>query len=178
MERKSEDVVFEGHEKSMMKSRMRQLSLKLFPDEVLRQVCEPVERFDTELRDLLDEMRVLMRTHNGIGLAAPQVGITKRLFVCGIEDQTISLVNPEILDVDGKAGMIEGCLSLPDVEVNVTRNEHLHLRGYDARGRKKQFRMDGLWARVAQHEMDHLDGVLICDHGENLKTEQGVKDGS
>ena len=161
-----------------MKRRERPLSLKIFPDDILRQVCEPVERFDSELRDLLDEMLVLMRALKGIGLAAPQVGMTKRLFVCGFEDRAICLVNPMAGKFEGRTEMIEGCLSLPDVHVNVTRNEQIHLEGYDREGRKQRLEMTGLWARVAQHEMDHLDGVLICDHGENVPLEQGMEDGS
>jgi len=153
-----------------MRSRGRQIRLKIFPDDVLRQVCEPVERFDTELRDLLDEMLVLMRASNGIGLAAPQVGITERFFVCKLESKEIGLINPEIEEGSGQEEMVEGCLSLPEVQVNVTRNEQLHVHGYDYKGRRKQFRMSGLWARVIQHEMDHLDGVLICDHGKYLQT--------
>ena len=80
----------------MMKSLGEPLHLRIFPDEVLRQPYEPVERFDAELRDLIDEMLVLMRVREGIGLAAPQAGITKRLFVCEIENLSISLINPSI----------------------------------------------------------------------------------
>jgi peptide deformylase len=152
-----------------MKSYRQQLRLKFYPDSALRQVCEPVDKFDEELRVLIEEMLFLMRTHNGIGLAAPQVGITKRLLVCELEGHTVSLTNPEIIDVNGQEEMIEGCLSLPEVHVNVTRSEQLHVHGYDSKGQGIQFKMTGLWARVIQHEMDHLDGVLICDHGENLQ---------
>ena len=93
----------------MMNLRGESLNLRIFPDEVLRQPCEPVERFDVELRDLIDEMLILMRVRDGIGLAAPQVGITKRFFVCGIENRSISLINPSITALGGKTDMIEGC---------------------------------------------------------------------
>jgi len=93
------------------------LSLRIYPDSVLRQVCEPVERFDSELRDLLKEMLGLMRAKEGIGLAAPQVGITRRLFVCEIEGHSMSLVNPGIEGGVGSDNMVEGCLSLPDTRV-------------------------------------------------------------
>ena len=158
-----------------MKSHRQQLSLKIYPDAALRQVCKLVSRFDGELRDLTNEMLYVMRTNNGIGLAAPQVGITKRLFVCELEGRAINLINPEIKDVSGQAEMVEGCLSLPDVQVNVTRNEQLHVRGYDFKGRRIQLKMSGLWARVIQHEIDHLNGVLICDHGENLNSDEKLK---
>lgn len=145
------------------------MNLRFFPDDVLRKICEPVERFDAELRELIAEMLVLMRTHEGIGLAAPQVGITKRLFVCEIENHSLSLINPIIKNISGQGEMIEGCLSLPEVQVNVTRSDCIHVHGRDLKGQKKKYEFTGLWARVVQHEMDHLDGVLICDYGENLQ---------
>lgn len=156
----------------MPKLRGEFLNLRVFPDEALRQPCEPVERFDAELRDLIDEMFILMRVREGIGLAAPQVGITRRLFVCEIENRSISLINPSIMAVGGQAEMIEGCLSLPDVQVNVTRNDRLLVVGYDREGGKRQLEFTGLWARVIQHELDHLNGVLICDYGKNVKLEK------
>ena len=145
------------------------LSLKIYPDSVLRQICEPVERFDSELRDLVHEMLVLMRENNGIGLAAPQAGIRKRLFVCELEGRDLSIVNPKIKNAKGQSEMVEGCLSLPGFQVSVARNNKLLVRGYDLKGRRTNFRMSSLWARVAQHEVDHLNGVLICDYGENLR---------
>lgn len=145
---------------------VRPLSLRIYPDAALRQVCNPVERFDRRLADVLDEMLVLMRASNGIGLAGPQAGIAQRLFVCEIDGQTSCLANPVITSRAGRAEMIEGCLSLPGVQVDVGRNRAIEARGYDSRGRKRKHRLQGLWARVVQHEIDHLDGVLICDHGQ------------
>lgn len=145
---------------------VRPLSLRIYPDSVLRQVCEPVERFDRWLADVLDEMLVLMRANNGIGLAGPQAGITQRLFVSEINEQTICLVNPVITSRTGQAEMVEGCLSLPGIQVNVGRNQVIEVQGYDPQGRKRKHRLQGLWARVMQHEIDHLDGVLISDHGQ------------
>ncbi|MBN1382167.1 MAG: peptide deformylase [Deltaproteobacteria bacterium] len=72
--------------------------------------------------------------------------------------------------------MIEGCLSLPEVQVNVQRSDRLYVKSYDVKGRKKQFELTGLWARVVQHETDHLDGILICDHSENMQMETALKD--
>ena len=156
----------------MNKPREESLSLRIFPDEILRESCEPVEKFDTELRDWIDEMLALMRVREGIGLAAPQVGIAKRFFVCEIENRSISLMNPRIAAAGGQAEMIEGCLSLPDVHVNITRRDRLLVVGYDLKGQIKQFEFQGLWARVIQHELDHLDGVLISDYGKNVKIEK------
>jgi peptide deformylase len=144
------------------------LSLKIYPDSVLRQMCEPVDRFDSELRDLVDEMLVLMRANNGIGLAAPQVGIVKRLFVYELEGHVVCVINPRMRRAKGESEMVEGCLSLPGVLVNVTRSNQILVRCYDLSGQRTRFKMSGLWARVALHEMDHLNGVLICDYGEDL----------
>ena len=139
------------------------MNLILYPDPILRQICEPVEHFDSTLQDLLDEMLVLMREGNGIGLAAPQVGISKRLFVCEIAEKQIGIINPTIRNGRGITDMEEGCLSLPGMKASITRKQRLCLSGYDFNGQKVEFAMTDLWARVAQHELDHLNGVLICD---------------
>ncbi len=141
----------------------RPLSLRLHPDPVLREVCRPVERFDSWLLDVLEEMRVLMRIHGGIGLAGPQAGIAQRLFVAKVQRRSLCLINPVITTRDGSDLMTEGCLSLPDVQVDVQRPWQIEVQGFDARGRRRTYCVEGLWARVMQHEIDHLDGVLICD---------------
>ena len=140
------------------------LGLRFHPDPVLRAVCSPVEEFGSRLSGLFDEMLILMRAHKGIGLAAPQVGITKRLFVAEIDGHSICLANPVLASCYGSEHMVEGCLSLPGVCVEVERNQQVEVQGYDSRGCKQIYRVQGLWARVMQHEIDHLDGVLICDH--------------
>ena len=145
------------------------LSLRIHPDSVLRQICEPVQDFDSELRDLVDEMLRLMRGRKGIGLAAPQVGIARRLFVAEIEDCSLCLINPEIQESSGNDELVEDSLSLPGMGVKIARSQTIRLTGYDPRGRKQELRAEGLWGRVMQHEVDHLDGILICDHGEPVK---------
>jgi peptide deformylase len=141
------------------------LTLVYYPNPVLRTVCGPVERFDSTLRDLADEMTALMRSHAGIGLAAPQVGLGHQLLVCGIENQLVALTNVHILEAGQPGEFVEGCLSLPDVRVKVTRPERIRVTGYDTHGQRRSFGATGLWARVIQHELDHLNGVLICDYG-------------
>lgn len=143
---------------------LHRLSLVLYPDAVLRTVCEPVSAFDSTLRDIADEMLGLMRYHRGIGLAAPQVGLRHRLIVCGIEDQLFALTNFDIKDASEPRDFVEGCLSLPGVQVNVRRPERIRVTGYDVQGQRRSFGATGLWARVLQHELDHLNGVLICDY--------------
>jgi len=147
------------------------LSLRMYPDSVLRRVCDPVDKFDSTLRDLLDEMQVLMRANNGVGLAGPQVGVLRRLFIGELEGRFISLINPLIKDSFGEADFTEGCLSLPSVQVNITRNQQIRVIGYDSNGLRKHFATRGLWARIIQHEIDHLNGVLICDYGETVLVE-------
>lgn len=142
----------------------RPLSLKLYPDSILRTVCEPVETFDATLRDVAEEMLELMRRHAGLGLAGPQVGLNQRLFVCQIEDHPLVLANVEVRDAVAAEDHAEGCLSLPGVQVNVRRPERVRVTGYDVRGQRQSFGATGLWARVIQHELDHLNGVLICDY--------------
>jgi peptide deformylase len=139
------------------------MSLRFHPDPVLRGVCHPVERFDSWLSDLLMDMLALLRAHEGIGLAAPQVGIGRRLFVVEIHGRAVCWVNPVIVAQGGSDRMIEGCLSLPGVQVDVQRNRQVEVEGYDAYGRRRRHRVERLWARVVQHEIDHLNGVLICD---------------
>jgi peptide deformylase len=140
------------------------VSLVLYPDQILRTVCQPVEIFDSALRDLAEEMLLLMRCHEGIGLAAPQVGLRQRLMVSCVEEQSLVLANLEVMDSSRPRDSIEGCLSLPGVQVAVRRPERIRVIGYDVRGRRRSFGAVGLWARVIQHELDHLNGVLICDY--------------
>jgi peptide deformylase len=145
-------------------SRIRPLALVFHPDPVLRTVCEPVDTFDSTLRDVAEEMLALMHHHEGIGLAAPQVGLRQRLIVASIANHRLVLVNPEILAASGPRDFVEGCLSLPGVQANVRRPERIRVAGYDAHGRRRSFGAVGLWARVVQHEVDHLNGVLILDY--------------
>jgi peptide deformylase len=140
------------------------LSLVLYPDQILRTVCQPVETFDSALRDLADEMLSLMHHHSGIGLATPQVGLRQRLIVSSIEDRPFALTNLEVKDSTEPRDFVEGCLSLPGIQVNVRRPERIRVTGYDLHGQRRSFGAVGLWARVIQHELDHLNGVLICDY--------------
>ncbi|MFC1761966.1 peptide deformylase [Planctomycetota bacterium] len=146
------------------KSQEKSLYLRIYPDSVLRQVCDPVETFDSWLDGVLEQMFVLMDTHNGIGLAGPQVGIPHRFFIAKIHRRAISLMNPVITSRIGFAGMTEGCLSLPNTVVYIDRNVWIDVTGYDFQGNKQTYQLHGLWARVVQHEIDHLNGVVISDY--------------
>lgn len=146
------------------RSHSRRLSLVLYPDVILRWVCEPVETFDGELCDIADEMLALMSQHQGIGLAAAQVGLRRRLFVSGIGGRWLALANMLVEEGAEPRDFVEGCLSLPGVQVNVRRPERIRVTGRGLWGRRLSIIATGLWARVIQHELDHLNGVLICNH--------------
>jgi peptide deformylase len=132
---------------------------------VLRLVCEPVDAFDRPLHELVEEMRQLMLRHRGIGLAAPQAGVGLRIFVGEIDGRRLAVVNPRIRVCGSRPEeAVEGCLSLPGVEVPVARPSVIELGGWTPKGKALTFVAEGLWARVVQHEVDHLDGRLISDH--------------
>lgn len=147
-------------------------NIVLYPDERLKTPCEPVETFNAELRDFVEDLLDTCAAGPGaVGIAAPQVGLLKR--VC-IVDATrarrpvpnhgrLVLVNPEIIAWDGFAVGREGCLSVPDYTGNVIRAEKIRLKAFDLDGQPLEFEMEGFEARIAQHELDHLDGILFLD---------------
>jgi peptide deformylase len=141
------------------------LALRILPDAVLRLVCEPVETFDRPLCALVEGLHQLMIRHRGIGLAAPQAGVARRLFVGEIDGRRLCIVNPRLRAYRaGSQEAVEGCLSLPGVEVPVPRARAVEVSGWTPEGKAFTFCAEGLWARLVQHEVDHLDGRLICDY--------------
>ena len=146
--------------------------IKTFPSEVLRKKAEPISKFDKDLHKLVDDMVETMRVAPGVGLAAPQVGISERVAVVefGHEDdediprQLYVLVNPEIVKMsDEMVRGIEGCLSVPGLVGSVDRAKVVTVRAQDQHGKKLKIRAVGWLARIFQHEIDHLDGVLYTD---------------
>ncbi|OGU33177.1 MAG: peptide deformylase [Ignavibacteria bacterium GWA2_35_9] len=144
---------------------MKKYELKIYPDPVLRKIALPVNKIDHVTRHLLKNMSEIMYAHRAIGLAAPQVGALKRVVITDIGKGLILMINPEILTGFGEDQMEEGCLSLPDTTVNVRRKETLLVRYIDKYEKEKEREFKGLTARVIQHEIDHINGVLIIDHG-------------
>jgi peptide deformylase len=145
-----------------------------FPDPILQQPADPVTVFDAELRKLVDDMFTSMYDAQGIGLAAPQIGISKRLTVIDLSFQKkpedkIVLINPEVIEIKGKQVEEEGCLSLPEIRDRVARAAEVKVRAQDAEG--KPFEVEGteLLARAIQHEIDHLDGILFIFRLSRLK---------
>jgi peptide deformylase len=146
------------------------LQLRVHPDTLLRTKAFPVEDVNGAVRSLMETMRLFMTEHNAIGLAAPQVGIARRVLVADIGDGLLALANPEISSPEGTEFLQEGCLSLPSIRVDVPRPWSIVVRGLNADGKEIEREAEGLMARVIQHEIDHLNGVLIIDHGTPIVT--------
>ena len=130
-------------------------------DPVLTKVCRPVERFDAKLHQLLDDMYETMLEANGVGLAAPQVGLLRRLCVIDVGDGPIELINPEIIETSGSQNDAEGCLSFPGEFGMVERPNYVKVRAQDRNGEWYEMEGEELLARAFCHEIDHLDGVLF-----------------
>ena len=141
--------------------------LRRYGDPVLRSAATPVDRFDSALHDQVAHMGAIMRDALGVGLAAPQLGLSQRLLVyrVGPDAPLVALVNPELewASDDELEALEEGCLSIPGVAIDVERPVHVRVRARDERGEERVVEASGLEARVIQHEVDHLDGVLILD---------------
>src|SRR5438105_3227991 len=139
--------------------------IRQFPDVALRMQAREVESFDDELRGLVDRMKRLMEEARGIGLAGPQVGVLQRVFVFQPnEDDVVAVVNPDVVEHGKETDVAEeGCLSIQGILVPVERPTTISLVGRNERGEEVRYELDDIYARAAQHEMDHLDGVLILD---------------
>jgi peptide deformylase len=139
--------------------------IRQYPDPALRMKAREVERFDGDLKRLVERMERLMKEAYGIGLAAPQVGSLQRVFVFQLEDEAVvALVNPQVAERSEEVETDEeGCLSIQGVRVPVERNLSVVVEARDAEGEELRLALTGLPARVAQHEIDHLDGKLILD---------------
>jgi peptide deformylase len=139
------------------------------PDPILREKAMVVTKFNANLHKLLDDMAETMYDADGVGLAAPQVGISKRVIVMDCGDGLIEVVNPEIVEYEGEQfDMPEGCLSIPGLRGDVRRHAWIRLRGQDRLGNPIELEAEGLLSRCAQHEIDHLNGVLFIDVAEKV----------
>lgn len=141
------------------------LPVLIYPDPILRQRAVDVTVFDVNLEKLVDDMFETMAHYKGIGLAAPQIGVLDRLFILGFEGQEVVFVNPKIVKSDGLTTNEEGCLSLPNVLLNVDRSETITVEATDIKGRPFTLTDSGMIAVIVQHEADHLEGILIIDKG-------------
>jgi len=136
---------------------------------VLREKARPVPKITPNVIKLLENMADTMYDARGVGLAAPQVGVSKRVVVVDAGDGLIELINPEIITREGMATDSEGCLSIPGVTGEVQRAARVTVRALDREGREMEYEGEGLLARAFQHEIDHLEGILFVDKAQNIK---------
>ena len=148
---------------------MEPLKIIKYPDKVLRCNVIDVEEITDKEIALFSKMVFTMKHFCGIGLAAPQIGISKKWIVADVEGRIVKLANPEILDFKGINNMTEGCLSVPDITVDIKRPDRIIVKGFNETGKEVEVNAKGLLARVLQHEIDHLKGVLIIDRAGMLK---------
>jgi len=137
-----------------------------YGNEVLRRAAEPVKAVDDEIRALIARMYEAMAEASGLGLAAPQIGVSKRLFVYDIGDGPHAVINPKLMKKSGEQIGVEGCLSVPGLQGEVPRWEKVVVTGLDEEGKPVRIKAEGLLARVFQHEIDHLDGTLFIDRAD------------
>lgn len=143
---------------------MALMDILVYPDAPLTEVALPVVKFGPELKKLAADMLETMEAGNGVGLAAPQVGLRQQMFVlCEPDGEPMCLVNPEIVEMDGKAYGEEGCLSLPELWAPVPRATRIRVRAQDVEGNLLDFEAHDFLARIIQHEYDHLQGKLFPD---------------
>ncbi|HRY06199.1 MAG TPA: peptide deformylase [Hyphomicrobiaceae bacterium] len=160
---------------------MAKLPIITIPDPILRAQSSPIERVDDEMRQLIDDMLETMYAAPGIGLAAVQVAVPKRLLVLDVTDKDeprnpIAMINPEIVRLGDEPRLYEeGCLSIPDVLVDIERPSTVTVRYIDREGRQQELAADGLLATAIQHEIDHLEGKLIIDFLSRLKRDMVVR---
>ncbi len=145
-------------------------------NKILRTLAEPVERITPEIRELIRKMKKIMKTNNGVGLAAPQIGVQKQIFVAELlyegEENGIfyAVINPKITNISKeKERLEEGCLSLPKLYGEVERPKKIQVEYLNEMGKKKRLRASGLLARIFQHEIDHLNGDLFIDKVKEVK---------
>ncbi|MFD0671817.1 peptide deformylase [Cohnella sp. GCM10027633] len=140
------------------------------PDDVLREQAKEVTKFNANLHKLLDDMADTMYEADGVGLAAPQIGISKRVIVVDVGDDNglIELVNPEFVTMEGEQLGPEGCLSIPGLQGDVKRSNHVVIKGFDRNGKPIQYEGTELLSRAFQHEVDHLNGILFVDLAESV----------
>lgn len=153
---------------------MASQTIRTYGDPVLRTKASEVTDIDGKFVDLCDKMFDTMYEAPGIGLAAPQVGVQKRFFVYDTEDEAGVLINPQIVESKGEWTFEEGCLSIPGMTLEIVRPKIITVTGIDFDGNEVVFEADELFARLIQHELDHLDGVLMVERLEDKQRKEAV----
>lgn len=149
--------------------------IRTFGDPVLKAVAEPITNIDERLVRLTDEMFKVMYEAPGIGLAAPQIGVQRQVFVYDIDEERKVILNPQIVESSGEWVYDEGCLSIPGLYVEMVRPKRVLVRGINLDGNQVEFEADELLARLFQHEVDHLNGVLMFDRMTPDQRKEAVK---
>lgn len=144
-------------------------TVREYPDSILRNDTEPVVNFDEDLRELLIEMQKAMFEYDGVGLAAPQIGFSRKIAIVYYEEKLYTIINPEIVDSSGTESGEEGCLSFPGIYGSVIRPEKVTIKCQDDKGNEQVLEAEGFLARAFCHEVDHLNGVLLIDHFTPMK---------
>jgi len=143
---------------------MTTLEIKKYPDPILRQRCQEVEGIDNEVLKLISEMEKIITEADGAGLAAPQVGVPRRIIIIQTEDGPQAFINPKIISKSKEVETVEeGCLSFPGIRLNIKRAKGVLIEALDMDGKAIQIEAKGIKARIFQHEIDHLDGILFID---------------
>ena len=148
---------------------MAERSIVIYGEPVLREVGQPVEEINQDVKDLVSDMVDALKKAKGLGLAASQVGDARRLFIIDLTANDLKetlkvFINPEIIESDGEIEMEEGCLSFPELYLKITRPERVKIRATDIDGNRFELEADGMLARAIQHEYDHTTGKLFIDH--------------
>jgi len=159
---------------------MQNLSVRIFPDPILQKQCKEVDNIDEKIVKLTKSMIETMKDSDGMGLSAPQVGILKRIFVCrdfSDEDKEtfLILINPTIIDYQGRVESKEGCLSIPGFYEYIYRYEKINMKALDINGEEQNFHSDSQQSIVFQHEFDHLNGILFPERMTQIKKEIFLK---
>lgn len=151
---------------------MSDLKLRKYGDPILRKKAKRVEKISYEERDLLSYMVRIMSENEGVGLAAPQIGMDKRIIIADMGKELLKIINPQILEGEGENSLSEGCLSLPEIFIPVNRANKIKIEGLNEDKKLLKLTIKGFLARIIQHEIDHLNGVLIIDYATLLKKEK------
>ena len=149
--------------------------IRVFGDPVLRQRAAEIEEIDARIARLAEEMVETMYAAPGVGLAAPQVGIERRIFVYDVGEGPVTVINPAIVESRGEWEYEEGCLSVPELHWPIVRPKEVHLVGRDLKGNEISIEGDELLGRVLQHELDHLDGILLLERLEKEQRKQAMR---
>lgn len=158
---------------------MALLKVRVYPDPVLKKKSEPLTEFGPKEQRLFDDMIETMHVEDGVGLAAPQIGISKRVLIaCPSvkKGEEFVIINPEIYEMSGREVGLEGCLSLPGISGEVTRAKRIRVRYQNREGKPQDAELKDFFARIIQHEIDHLDGILLIDRLDFDKRQQALAD--